>query len=128
MKGNGKAVMMLVSMLLLVGAGFEPLTAIGDICRVVTNYPNPFDSRSEDTTIYYTLPEEADVTVKIYDLFGILVREFPSTREYPGAKQLHWDGTNDAGRKVAKGGYLCVVEITGEAARLLATRKIGVIH
>lgn len=119
---------MTVMTLLLLGSCFEGLRAAGDICRVVTNYPNPFDSRSEATTISYLLPEEADVTVKIYDLFGVLVREFPPSREHSGVKFLHWDGTTDDGRKVAKGGYICVVEIAGQAARLLATRKIGVIH
>ena len=96
---------------------------------VVTNYPNPFDSRSGVTTIVYTLSTEADVTAKIYDLLGNLVREYPAVREHPGTATITWDGTNEAGQKVAMGGYIAVLFISGgEQARLLATRKIGVIH
>jgi flagellar hook assembly protein FlgD len=49
-------------------------------------------------------------------------------REEAGIKSLVWDGTDDDGRKVAKGGYICVVKIYSGSAQVLVTRKIGVLH
>jgi hypothetical protein len=39
----------------------------------VINYPNPFGMESETTRFDYYLSEDADVTIKIFDLFGNLV-------------------------------------------------------
>ena len=99
-----------------------------EFSRTITNYPNPFDSRSEFTTILYNLSAESSVKVKIFDLLGNQVREFPVRKEGAGLNSLIWDGTDDTGRKVAKGGYLCAVEIENENIEFVATRKIGVIH
>ncbi|OGS24185.1 MAG: hypothetical protein A2314_04170 [Elusimicrobia bacterium RIFOXYB2_FULL_50_12] len=95
---------------------------------LVSNYPNPFDSRSGCTTIVYVLETEAEVKVRIFDLFGNQVREYPSRWQQSGAASLEWDGTDDTGVKVARGGYIALIEICREAGRLLAMRKIGVIH
>ena len=94
----------------------------------VTNYPNPFDSREGSTTICYTLTSESEVGAKIYDLLGNLVREYPARIETPGIKTVVWDGTDQQGSKVSKGGYILALEIKSGAAEMLATRKIGVLH
>jgi flagellar hook assembly protein FlgD len=98
--------------------------------RAVTNYPNPFDSRQETTTICFQVPTEARVTVRIYDLFGNLVREYPVRFASAGTNTVVWDGTDNGGEKVAKGGYVCLITAEHETSQLqlLATRKIGVIH
>lgn len=103
-------------------------SSLPDKSRMITNYPNPFDSRLGSTTIAYDLFSESTVKIKIYDLLGNLVREYPAAIEYAGTVRLVWDGTNEAGQKVAKGGYICVVEINSGAVKFLAMRKIGVIH
>jgi FlgD Ig-like domain len=94
----------------------------------VTNYPNPFDSRQENTTILYTLGADSEVKAKIYDLFGNSVKEYPEKMETAGIKRIIWDGTDDNGSKVVKGGYICVVEIRNDGMKVMATRKIGVVH
>jgi flagellar hook assembly protein FlgD len=96
--------------------------------NILTNYPNPFDSRTGYTTIIYNLSAESEVKLIIYDLLGDSVREFPGIKESPGLKKLIWDGTDGEGNKVGKGGYVCVLEIQNSAIKTLCTRKIGVIH
>ena len=92
------------------------------------NYPNPFDSRKRDTTIVYTLSANADMSIKIYDVYGRLVREIGYGAGGPGGQagtnEVKWDGTDAGGRKVSKGIYLAVLQ-SGGAKTIL---KIGVIH
>ncbi len=94
----------------------------------VTNYPNPFDSRCERTTILLSLAQESQVSISIYDLLGNMVRQFPSMSEDAGTTSIVWDGTNDDKEKVAKGGYLVLVVANSEAGTSQVIRKVGVLH
>ena len=98
------------------------------VYTAVTNYPNPFDSREGSTTICYTLTTDSEVKAVIYDLLGNVVREYPERFETAGIKTVVWDGTDQQGLKVSKGGYILTVEIKSGDSKTLATRKIGVIH
>ena len=127
---NGKRLMklslVLAGLAVAAWAGAMPVTH--EAARFVTNYPNPFDSRSEHTTITYSLPGESEVRVRIYDLLGNVVREYPARKECPGIGRVVWDGTDAKGEKVARGGYICVLEVRSNALQYSATRKIGVVH
>ena len=102
-----------------------------DTISSVSNYPNPFDSRKEKTTITYLLKQDSEVTISIYDLFGFKVKEM----SYPvgteggkfGVNNVEWDGTDSGGNKVSKGGYIAVVQAKGDKV-ISVKRKIGVIH
>jgi len=39
-----------------------------------------------------------------------------------------WDGTNESGQKVSKGGYLAQIKASGSIGAATVIRKIGVIH
>jgi hypothetical protein len=97
----------------------------------LSNYPNPFDSRREGTTITYRLPQDIPVHVRIYDLFGYPVKEFSFNAGEMGARagvnEIQWDGTDGTGSKVSKGGYICRVTVEGDRP-VNGIRKIGVIH
>lgn len=105
---------------------FGPLPKDG--INAVSNYPNPFDSRKERTTINYTLSAASDVRIQIFNLFGGKVREIqiPSGAAggMAGSNDVTWDGSDDGGRKVSKGVYIVVIQ--GGGAKV--THKIGVIH
>ena len=116
----------------LAAAAALPQPLITDL----TNFPTPFDSRKSGvegtTVISYQLAKDAKVTVEIYDLLGLKVRGWDFAPGVNGGRQnantLTWDGTNEAGQKVSKGGYLAeiVVEVPETTATVI--RKIGVIH
>lgn len=110
------------------------LFALGETPRLIdklVNYPNPFDSRKEETTISYQIPRDASVRIKIVDLFGYPVKEFNFSQGEMGARSgennVRWDGTDETGQKVAKGGYICQVILEGDQVAT-GVRKIGVIH
>ena len=75
--------------------------------KLLPNYPNPFNP---ETWIPYQLAEAADVSLKIYDIGGHLIRTisvgFKPIGYYLTQEQaVHWDGRNEAGEPVASGVY-----------------------
>lgn len=102
----------------------------------VTNAPNPFDSRRSglegQTRLAYRLAADADVQVTLYDLLGHRVREWRFSPSQPGGQagtnELIWDGTNERGQKVSKGGYLALVQMQSPLGSAKTIRKIAVIH
>jgi hypothetical protein len=98
----------------------------------VSNYPNPFDSRKEDTIITYFLNQDTAIKITVYDPFGhkVWVKEIDAGTSggSAGTNEVTWDGANDIGQKVAKGGYICVIQaaVSGEDNRKV--RLIGVVH
>jgi hypothetical protein len=74
------------------------------------NYPNPFNPY---TTIKFSLPEQANVNLKIYNLLGQEVATL-AEGEMPAAfHNVVWDGRNSAGAQVATGMYFYRIEATG---------------
>ena len=102
----------------------------------LTNYPNPFDSRKSglegQTIISYELAQDAQVSMDMYDLLGHKVRIWDFAPGTSGGRQgvntIYWDGTNAAGQKVSKGGYIAQIVIETSQTTVTVIRKIGVIH
>jgi flagellar hook assembly protein FlgD len=70
---------------------------------LMQNHPNPFNPT---TVIDYDVPGAgSNVTLRIYDVSGRLVRTLVDGFETPGRKTVTWDGVNNSGRTVATGVY-----------------------
>ena len=82
-----------------------------------TNYPNPFNPT---TTISYDLPEQAQVTLGIYDLLGKQIKTLVKQSQDAGNKIAVWDGTDNLGRQVSAGVYLYQIQ----AGEFSQTRKM----
>ncbi len=67
------------------------------------NYPNPFNP---STTIAYRLARTAEVSLKIYDLSGRLVRTLFQGTQQAGYKVMQWDGRDLNGQSVSSGTYI----------------------
>jgi hypothetical protein len=78
---------------------------------VVKQYPNPFNP---STRIEYRLPRNAELTIKIYDLRGQVVRTLVDQVMPAGAGHVTWDGRDEAGGQVASGVYFCETRALGE--------------
>ncbi len=82
------------------------------------NYPNPFNPV---TQIRYNLPEEATVTLNIYNAMGQEVKRLINGRyENAGSYMVHWDGKNNDGRVVTSGIYFYRIQTD----QYIAVRKM----
>jgi hypothetical protein len=80
-------------------------------------YPNPGNAHF---TIVYSAsnlgPQPPQVSLKIFDIQGRLVRTLVDGRKPPGTYRAIWDGTNDAGQAVSSGVYIGKVSQWGMEA------------
>ncbi len=66
-------------------------------------YPNPFNPQ---TSIYFSLQEAANVSLKIYNVRGQLVKTLHNDKRLPaGEHQENWNGVNNDGTRVPSGIY-----------------------
>jgi hypothetical protein len=66
------------------------------------NHPNPFNS---STSIEYSLPKHAHVTVEIFNVLGQRVRSLVDGEQSGGRYAIEWDGRSDNGHELATGIY-----------------------
>jgi hypothetical protein len=74
--------------------------------KLLPNYPNPFNP---STTIVYEIAVMSDVTVRIFDLKGSLIKELLHEAQTQGRHQVSWDGTDNTRAQVSSGVYFSVV-------------------
>ncbi|MEW6753267.1 MAG: FlgD immunoglobulin-like domain containing protein [Candidatus Latescibacterota bacterium] len=77
------------------------------------NHPNPFHPR---TVIPYDLERPGRVRLTVYDVAGQPVRHLFDGEGMAGPSRATWDGTDDRGRPLASGAYLCRLTQSGQAA------------
>lgn len=83
----------------------DPPSADADgSARILAAYPNPLAGRS---MISFAVTRDERVRLRIYDVAGRLVRDLADERLTAGRHARAWDGTDDAGRRVAAGVYFC---------------------
>ncbi len=66
------------------------------------NYPNPFNP---STNISFSLPEQTDVSLEVFNILGKKVRVLINESFAAGQHIVEWDGRNDNGVEVASGVY-----------------------
>lgn len=81
----------------------EPaLPSIPTVTELRSVFPNPFNP---NTNLSYSLAEEAEVSVKIYNARGQLVRTLNEGRKAVGHHSAAWDGKDDRGQNQSTGVY-----------------------
>lgn len=66
------------------------------------NHPNPFHSM---TTIRYSLTESTQISLKVFNISGQLVKSLFDGVQVAGNHKVYWDGKNRENRKVPNGVY-----------------------
>lgn len=85
------------------------------------NYPNPFGAR---TSISFGLTARAQVTLRVYDVRGRLVRTLVNAEKGPATHTLSWDGRDANGLPVAAGIYFYRLK----AGAFTQTKKMVVVR
>ena len=80
--------------------------------------PNPFspdgDGFDDEVTINFTLPFQANLTARIYDVNGRQVKTLLDNAPVASG-QLHWDGKGNNGKTLRSGIYIIFMETSGSA-------------
>ena len=66
------------------------------------NSPNPFQSQ---TIIEYQLPQTSELSIKIYNLLGQVVKTLVEKKQQAGTYSISWDGRDEARRQMTSGIY-----------------------
>ena len=83
-------------------------TQIPEELTLYQNYPNPFNS---ETTIKFTIPEQADVSLKIFNVLGQKVRTLVCESKKPDTYSIAWNGKDDFGMEVCSGIYVYKIKV-----------------
>lgn len=81
------------------------------------NYPNPFNPV---TQIRYTLPQNTNVMLKIYDVLGREVKTLVNSEQPAGGYIVEWNGTNNFNTQVSSGMYIYRIV----AGKFVQTKKM----
>ncbi len=82
----------------------------------------------EGSTCVYELPAEGQLSLKIYDMTGHLVRTVVEREPVAIAGSVRWDGLNDFDRYVGSGVYVFIFDFTGNDGSKVSLRKpLGVV-
>jgi flagellar hook assembly protein FlgD len=79
--------------------------------------PNPFNPA---TTIKYSIAQDVDVSLVVYNVSGQRVRSLVDTHQRADVYKVAWDGLNDQGQQVASGMYFYKLV----AGKFVQTRKM----
>ena len=77
----------------------------------LSNYPNPFNP---DTRISFSIPNESEVELTVYNVKGQKVKALLNDNFEKGNHSIVWDGFDDSGKPVSSGIYLYKLNINGK--------------
>jgi hypothetical protein len=83
--------------------------------------PNPFNPSAQ---IYFHLPNDGTVTVRVYDVNGRMIKELSDGFRAAGEHGVTWDGRDQLGKTVASGAYFSEVRFGEErqVAKMMLVR------
>jgi hypothetical protein len=87
---------------------------------VLQNYPNPF---ADETTIEYSIVDEGDVSLDVFDALGQLVVTLAAGHHEPATYTVAWNGRSGNGREVPTGVYVIRLS-TGQGTSAVRALKL----
>jgi len=98
---------------LVTGLDDSKISTIPQAISLAQNYPNPFNGT---TTINYTLANNEDVKLVIYDILGKEVISLVNANQSAGSHSATWFGQNTKGVNVVSGIYFYKISIGSGAS------------
>ncbi|MCI0692811.1 T9SS type A sorting domain-containing protein [candidate division KSB1 bacterium] len=98
----------------------RPTASLPTEFALLQNYPNPFNP---STQIAYDLASQRHISLKIFNTMGQVVKTLVDGEQPAGRYTITWDGTSEAGTRVASGVYLYVIK----AGDFVQSRRMTVL-
>ena len=80
----------------------EANNSIPDEFNLYQNYPNPFNP---STTIRFSIPQEAKVNIKVYNILGKEITQLLNEIRRSGEYEISWNGRDSKGNQMPSGVY-----------------------
>lgn len=90
------------------------------LTRLLRNYPNPFNPA---TKIQFVMDRDAQVTLRVFDVQGRVVRSLLDSYLSAGPRVISWDGRDDSGRTLPSGTYFLKLQGGGR----YLTRSVNLV-
>ncbi|MCB0748973.1 MAG: T9SS type A sorting domain-containing protein, partial [Ignavibacteriae bacterium] len=97
---------------------------ISSLYSLKQNYPNPFNP---STNIDFALQRDADVSIKIYDSLGRLVKIIIDKKLASGNYSFAWNGDNYVGSQVGSGIYIYKVTLNVDNKLFSESKKMTLV-
>ena len=89
----------------------EPESTPAPVKLETSNYPNPFNPV---TTIAYSLPEDSQISISIFNIKGQEVKTLLSGIQPAGNYNITWNGKDESGKDVTSGIYFYKLKTNGK--------------
>ncbi len=89
------------------GLNFEDENETPSSFSLKQNFPNPFNP---STNIRFSMPNEAEVNISIYDMAGRQISNLPESRYSAGIHEINFQPVTMNGQPIGSGVYFCRVE------------------
>lgn len=83
--------------------------------------PNPL---TKYTTINLKAPGGTRTGINIHDMSGGIIRKFVLDQSHDGAQQVVWDGTNQSGKLISNGIYVCKIKMNTPTLKITKIIKL----
>ena len=92
--------------------GNENQTEIPKVVVLYSNYPNPFNPT---TTISFSIPQESNVDLIVYNIKGQKVKTLVNSDLDRGNHSVIWNGVDESGKSVSSGVYFYKLSVNGKS-------------
>jgi len=79
--------------------------------QLYQNYPNPFNPT---TTIKFSIPEDSEIEISVYNIKGQKVKHLIRNQLSAGLHSIVWNGKDAFGKKIGSGVYLYKLNVNGK--------------
>ncbi|MCF8431910.1 MAG: T9SS type A sorting domain-containing protein, partial [Melioribacteraceae bacterium] len=94
---------------------------IPEVYSLSQNYPNPFNPT---TQFEFGLPENATVSISIFNMLGQEVKTLINEQRPAGYYKVQWNGTNNSSNKIVSGVYVYRIVAKGLSKTFVETKKL----
>ncbi len=85
------------------------------------NYPNPFNPTTEIT---FQLPDQADITLTVFNILGQPVKILTDGQKQAGTHSVTWEGRNEKGVLMSSGTYFYRITVISNGQTITQNRSM----